>query len=255
MALTNRDSAPARRRGRPPKSNALPLNRKLIIDTALDMTRAEVAQPLTFRALGTRLGVDPSALYRYIPSKDGLLLAVADGIIQEALESFGESPHWRADLYQVLSRVHHSYLQHPQVAAAAATRVTRLEAETIFSETVLAILQRAGLNSSQAVITYRALEDTMLAWTGFRAGVSLMPDPDKEIADWEQAYLHADPQAYPRVVSLATAITAVSLQEGFDESITLILDGIECRLTRQEAHSQHPHGPTTDHPNAPPSHK
>lgn len=224
MARTSSNSP--RRRGRPPKSGAPLLTKEKILAAALEMTRAEEGEPLTFRALGTRLGVDPAALYRYIPSKDGLLLMVADGIIQEALDNFHETGNWRHDLYHLLSEVHRAYLKHPQVALSAVTRVTRLSAEMEFTELMLSILETSGLSTAQAVLAYRSLEDTMLSWTGFRANVSLMKEADAEMQDWQQVYLNADAKQYPRVVAQATPMTAIALDRVFEASLNLMLDGI-----------------------------
>lgn len=231
--MTQTPSHTPRRRGRPTKSGAPLLSTEKIISVALDMTRAEVGEPLTFRTLGARLGVDPSALYRYIPSKDGLLLMVADGIIQEALENFTESGNWRKDVFDVLSRVHRAYLSHPQVALSAVTRVTRLPAEMEFTELMLRVLETSGIPPSSAVTAYRSLEDTMLAWTGFRANVLLMNDAEAEMQDWEQVYRNADVARFPRVVAQAIPMTAVSLQEGFETALNLLLDGITFQISRR----------------------
>lgn len=218
------------RRGRPPKSNAPPLSKERIVLAALEMTRASKKQPLSFRVLGTRLGVDPAALYRYIPSKDGLLLEVADGIIGEALQGFSETGSWRQDLFKLLDCVHFAYLEHPEVAVAAVTRVTRHEAEKTFTETMLRILEHTGLDNTTAVLMYRVLEDTMLAWTGFRAKVQLTPDAEEERADWEEVYRQTDPKTHPRVAAHATAMTAINLDEGFEAAISLLLDGMSLQI-------------------------
>lgn len=231
--MTSHTSDPVpRRQGRPPKSNVGPLDRAKIISAALDMTHSAEGKPLTFRALGSRLGVDPAALYRYISSKDGLLLAVADGIFDEALAGFTETGVWREDLTDLLWRVHTAYLEHPEVAVSAVTRVTRLDAEMTFTETMLRILATAGLDDAQAVLTYRSLEDTMLAWTGFKANVERMENPEAERRDWGQVYRQADPQIYPRVSAQATPMTAASLHQVFETSLALLLDGIELRISR-----------------------
>lgn len=209
------------------------------------MTRAEAKQPLSFRALGARLGVDPSALYRYIPSKDGLLLEVADGIISEALQRYTETGVWRQDLFSLLQRVHLAYLEHPEVAVVAVTRVTRLEAEKTFTETMLRILEHAGLDTTTAVLMYRTLEDTMLAWTGFRARVQLTPDAEAERTEWEQEYLRTDARTYPRLATQATTMTAIDLDEAFETAISLLLDGISLRSNAtRPAHAASPRSRT-----------
>lgn len=197
-----------------------------MIAAAVAMTSRAEGQPLTFRALGARLGVDPSALYRYVSSKDELLLAVADGIIGTAVADFTESGAWRRDLTDLLWRVHLAYLDHPQVAVAACTRVTRLAAEMEFTETMLRVLDRAGLDESRAVEVYRSLEDTMLAWTGFRATVDLTRESDDDHLAWEAAYLEADAEVFPRVVRLASPMTAVTLEQAFRTALDLALEGL-----------------------------
>src|SRR5690625_7336639 len=192
-----------RRRGRPSKTGESLMNTQKILMTSLDKTRAEELKPVTLRALGVHLGVDPSALYRYIPSKDGLLLMVADGIIQEALENFNETGDWREDLHNLLGKVHRAYLEHPQVALSAVTRVTRLPAEMEFTKIMLRVLEASGVQASKAVLAYSALEDTMLAWTGFRANVLLMKDAEAEMQDWEEVCFSADTHQYPRVTDPA----------------------------------------------------
>lgn len=194
------------------------------------MTSRGEGQPLTFRALGAKLGVDPSALYRHVTSKDELLLAVADGIIGKALHGFQQTGFWREDLSALLRGVHEAYLDHPQVAVAAATRVTRLPAEMEFTETMLRILEGAGLSGASAVTVYRALEDTMLAWTGFRAAVDLTPNAEADHQDWEQVYLRADVQRFPHIVRQATPMTAVTLEQGFRTAMDLALTGVEAMI-------------------------
>lgn len=223
-------SAGAGRRGRPAKSGAAPLDRERVVRAAVGMTSTAEGEPLTFRALGARLGVDPSALYRYVASKDELLLAVADGIIGEAMSGFAETGDWRADLTELLRRVHRAYLDHPQVAVAATPRVTRLPAEMDLTETLLRILIRAGLDEPRAVLVYRALEDTVLAWTGFRAAVDLHPEAEADQRKWEQTYRAADPHTHPFSAAHAGPMTAVELEEAFATALQLQLAGLATEL-------------------------
>lgn len=243
--MVTQSSGSSRRPGRPAKSGAPLLDKEKVVQAALKMTHVQENKPLTFRALGARLGVDPAALYRYIPSKDALLLSVADGIYAEALKSFRQTGQWREDLYNLLDLVHQAYIEHPQVAISAVTRITRLSAEMDFTETTLTILERAGMRQPEALIAYRSLEDSMLAWTGFRAGLLLMEDAEEEKVDWERVYRNADPQRYPRVVAHATPMTAISLQEAYEASMNLLLDGISLQLCRA-AGNELTHGPRTD---------
>ncbi len=241
--MTSRAQSPAAappRRGRPAKSGAAPLDRARVVHAAVAMTSTAEGQPLTFRALGSRLGVDPSALYRHVSSKDELLLAVADGIIGEAIAGFTRTGDWRTDLTELLHRVHRAYLDHPQVAVAATPRVTRLPAEMDLTETLLAILTAAGLEERRAVVVYRALEDTVLAWTGFRAAVDLHPEAEADQRAWESAYRAANPASHPLAVAHAGTMTAVELDEAFSLALELQLTGIAAELHRTPPRQETP---------------
>ncbi len=223
---------PARqRRGRPAKSGAPPLDREQVIRAAVDMTSREQAQPLTFRSLGKRLGVDPAALYRYVSSKDELLLAVADGIIAEAAEGFVAAGAWREDLTELLCRLHRGYLDHPEVAVAAAARITRLPGEMRFAELALGLLIDAGLPDVEASASYRALADTVLAWTAFRAGLELNSAAEADHEAWEVACRQADPAAFPHLSRMAGSLTGVTLDEGFRATLDLLITAVELRAS------------------------
>jgi AcrR family transcriptional regulator len=206
------------------------LDRERVVASAVAMTSRAEGQPLTFRALGDRLGVDPSALYRYVSSKDELLLAVADGIIGGALGGFTETGRWKEDLAALLGAVRRAFLEHPEVGVAAAPRITRLPAETALTETILRLLESAGIKDGDGVLAYRALEDTMLAWTGFSAAVELSPSPEADREDWRATCLAAGTSRFPRTVRQAINITEVGLERGFEAAIDLMLAGLESRL-------------------------
>ena len=218
--------APARRRGRPALSGARPLSRERIIDAALAMTGRAERRPLTFRSLGERLGVDPSALYRHIRSKDELLLAVADAINGRALQGFERTGGWRADLEDLLLRLFRAGLEHPEVAVAAVVRVTRMEAELRITELMLDLLHEAGVPEQEVPAVYRAVEDTMLAWTGLAAATDIA-QADDELEDWARAAAAADPARHPRTVEHAQDFARLRTEDVCRRSLGLLLDGVE----------------------------
>lgn len=220
-----------RRRGRPALSGARPLSRERIIDAALAMTSRTERHPLTFRALGERLGVDPSALYRHIRSKDELLLAVADAINGRAVSGFARTGVWRADLEDLLRRLFRAGLEHPEVAVAAVVRVTRLEAELQITETMLDLLHEAGVPARRVPAVYRAVEDTMLAWTGLAAATDIA-SADDDLEGWARALSAADPARFPRAAAHAGAFALLRTEQVFDASLELLLDGVAAAAVR-----------------------
>ena len=60
-----------------------PLSRERIVDTAIALVDAEGMDALTMRRLGAELGMDPMAVYYYLPNKAALLDAVVEAVMSE----------------------------------------------------------------------------------------------------------------------------------------------------------------------------
>ena len=62
-------------------SSALPLERKLIVSTALRIVDRHGLKALSMRRLGSELGVDPMAVYYHLPNKQALLDAIVEAVM------------------------------------------------------------------------------------------------------------------------------------------------------------------------------
>ena len=60
-----------------------PLSRERIVETALALVDAEGIDALSMRRLGAELGVDPMAIYYYVPNKATLLDAIVEAVMSE----------------------------------------------------------------------------------------------------------------------------------------------------------------------------
>jgi TetR/AcrR family tetracycline transcriptional repressor len=60
-----------------------PLSRERIVKTAIALVDAEGLEVLTMRRLGAELGMDPMAVYYYVPNKAALLDAVVEAVMAE----------------------------------------------------------------------------------------------------------------------------------------------------------------------------
>ena len=58
-----------------------PLQREVIVSTALALVDREGLQALSMRRLGAALGVDPMAVYYHLPSKQALLDAIVEAVM------------------------------------------------------------------------------------------------------------------------------------------------------------------------------
>jgi AcrR family transcriptional regulator len=198
-----------------------------IIDAAESLLKYRGPEGLSARKLGAVLGADPTAIYRYFSGMDDLVLAVADRAIGRALTGFTVGDDWRAALRDIACRVHTAYVDHPNLALVAASRVTRRPNEMLFVETVLGILAQAGFNTAESVARYRALADTMLSFAAQDAGVEILP-PEVRCADdqsWQVAYGELSPETHPHIHRAQKLLAEQMTESSFYKALVFLLAG------------------------------
>ncbi len=134
------------------------LTREAVIDTALEMLRADGIAALSIRAVANRLNVSPMALYRHVASKDDLLDEVVDRLFAQRWQPAVPDTDWQAWIVDAADRLRqflvdqpaalHVYLRHPVVAPTAAQRM----------DTCLTVLGSAITDETQAHRAYAAIQ-------------------------------------------------------------------------------------------------
>lgn len=135
----------SRKQGRPRKGDEL-LTRERILRTALQLVDAHGIEAFSMRRLAAALGVDPMAIYHYLPGKE----AVLEGITQLAFSELRVEPcaegDWRDQVrafargYRDLVRTH-PHLTMLLIANVEAGGASVLEA----NERLYQALERSGL--------------------------------------------------------------------------------------------------------------
>ena len=197
-----------------------------IVQAALDLVGEHGPAALTVRRLGTALGCDPSAIYRYFANMDALLLAIGDQLIAQALAGYRPVENWRENLRAVARLTHAEQLAHPRVAILVASRVTGGAHEARVIDIILGELRRAGFEGEQAVRLYRSFGDFVLAFSAIDADYQAHPD-EKRAADavrWQAAYGAVDPALYPNLAALGPIVVANAGMSTFESVLDLLLD-------------------------------
>src|SRR5689334_21856758 len=83
--LDDMATTPARRRRRGGLRRGT-LTPELIVTESLRLLDAQGVAGFSMPNLGRALGADPTAVYRHFASKDDLVLAIADRLIEEAID-------------------------------------------------------------------------------------------------------------------------------------------------------------------------
>lgn len=140
------------------------------VNAALRIIDAEGLDALSFRRLGTDMGVSYTAVYTYFESKDSLVTAlmgqILDAMLGEIDFSGSSSPHEK--LMQVGLSLRQLLSQHPLRVTAFMSTATGPGGEADQGLlAVVGIMEEAGIPRDQIARTYRVYESYLLGATAF----------------------------------------------------------------------------------------
>jgi AcrR family transcriptional regulator len=206
---------PSRPRGRPAT-----IDREAVLDTAIRLLDAEGVAALTMRRLAGELGVSPMTPYRYVGSKDELLMILVDRLAARLV--YPPRPRDPKGAILVLwSTIYDSLAEHAWVPEVLARR--RLMAPSVLDavEEIHRALRDAGLPIEAAVRAYRLMWNFTLGSLLVRAGSSA-EGPS------QQRGLRAapDPGRYPMLAAAAEAWTAAHDRDTYLDDLAALIDAL-----------------------------
>ncbi|QDP96227.1 TetR family transcriptional regulator [Microlunatus elymi] len=170
------------------------LTRESVLDGAFAILDRYGLADLTMRRLATELGVQPGGLYWHFANKQTLLAAMATAISESAAEPEPTTDTgWRLRLERISSRFRTALLQHRDGAELVAAGYALHPGAGEPLESMIKILQRAGLDPDPAYAAAGALTHFVLGHAAevqshdqLRQAGALPPDqeriPDPEVA-------------------------------------------------------------------------
>jgi AcrR family transcriptional regulator len=204
----------------------LGLTHEAIVGAAGELLDERGLAGVTMRGVAERVGVGTMTLYGYFADKDALLDAIIDATGAELVLPAPEGS-WKASLRDLMLGLHDQLIEHPFLVELRLRRPIISPEAMRWTETALAILQRAGLSPGQAMQTFRPL----FVYTFGHAAFTPREDERSVIGRAQAAVLSLPPDDYP-LVTAATQELAQALvgQEPYELGLDLLLDGIENRL-------------------------
>ena len=226
------DGTTPRRRGL--RRGALTTDR--IVSEALRILDEDGIGGFSLPKLGVALGADPTAIYRHFPSKDDLVLAVADRLIEESTAGFERGPCWVETLMDLARRIRATYLRHPAAATLSSFRTTQRPAELRAADIIVGAVLEAGFDGIQAATVFMAVADFGLAWAGLEASYLALDRQrrEKDDAAWASAYQRVGQDELPNIWQIRQELAAVndSDDEVFETVLGLVADGLTARAPR-----------------------
>ncbi|MEV6683975.1 TetR/AcrR family transcriptional regulator C-terminal domain-containing protein [Streptomyces sp. NPDC051130] len=143
-------AAPARRRPSPAPNPEQELSLDRIVRTAIDIADTEGLSALSMRGVAARLGVAAMSTYRYVPSKDDLILLMADTAFGEESYLANAPEGWRSRIELGARTLWSLYRKHPWLAQIGSlTRPLLVPNLMVHGEWVLGALDGHGLDPTK----------------------------------------------------------------------------------------------------------
>lgn len=217
-----------------PPTSGVPVRRPLdaiqILNEAIAFIDEHGREQLTMRQLGSRLGVEAMALYRYVPGReqllDGVVEVVMDELYRDTMQE-DRSQSWPEYLSLLAHGVRRVALAHPKVFPLIATRPPaapwlRPPLRSLrWVEGFLEGLARYGFSGTASVAAYRAFSTFLLGHllleTGTMGTITTAAD--------DVAFLESnDLTQYPQLVRLSAPLAEDAYGEEFQAALEDLIE-------------------------------
>ena len=204
------------------------LTRDRVVAEALAIITAGGAAALSMRALATRLGVVPAALYHHVRSKDQLHDLILDAVLAEVDCQADPDLPWTGQVTALARRLRAVLEGHPGIAALLKTRDPLSPHSLAVAEAFLAPLHQAGLPGRQAGLAFRLVYDYTV---GFALSDPTSPGEQRLQDTATRRELHAflrslPASRFPALVALGAYAWTGDRDQRFTAGLDTLISGV-----------------------------
>ena len=197
------------------------LSRRLILETALRLVDAEGVESLSMRRLASELGVFPTALYHYVPSKDALMRGIVEVVLARVELPGRDGRTWQERLRALARSFRGVAHAHPRLLPQLVAYPEATLEEYGIYEALYEALEEAGLDAAEIVRASILMFSYVTGFTLAEVGGTLGPLTKAERED-----LASLPrEKFPATRRLTPHISGVDLDENFEFGINVLLSG------------------------------
>lgn len=215
---------PVSRRGRPAKP---PLSRRSILDAALALIRERGVEAVTLRDVAAAVATGPASLYAYFGGRDVLLEHALDEVYRGIELVDAADADWRSALAATIVGTIDALESHPGIGAVALGTIPTLPGALRLAEHELALMEAGGISGADAALAVDLIAQ-FAASTAVEATARRRGDVAGEGGQGaaRDVYRTADPELFPRVQRLASALTEADERGRRDFAIRVIIAGL-----------------------------
>jgi len=211
------------------------LGRNVILAEAVRFIDEYGRDRLTMRRLGSELGVEAMALYRYVPGREQLLDGVVEVVMDELYQATmtgRPASSWQEYLQEMAHGVRELATRHPRVFPLVATRPPaapwlRPPLRSLrWVNGFLSGLAEHGFNNHECVVVYRAFSTFLLGHLLLEASTVSGEETDSLEEDIE-FFETNDLSAYPRLMELSTELAQDAYGDEFEDALEDLINRVD----------------------------
>lgn len=203
------------------------LTRDQVVTGGLGLLDDVGLDKLTMRRLAEALGVQNGATYWHFSSKQALLQAMADRMLEDVTTTLDPGLPWEARIAETAHRLRRALLARRDGARLFAGVFFPLPNALAYGETMIGTLREAGLPLRDAVWAVDALTYYVVGHATEEQLAAALPDGGQPAVARLNSAL--DPERHPHLHAAAADVAAPHPQEHFSYGLELLLTGIRAR--------------------------
>lgn len=197
-----------------PRARRGSINRERIVDAAVEIADTDGIHGLSMPKLARRLDVGVMSLYGHVLSKDDLVEAVAQRLLEEVPAPDTSLP-WDEAIREHFRSLRRTLVAHPGLGDTLATRALAVPAVSRILEQNLSVLRAGGLAPESAAKTYCAMLTYTLgfvSWELPRHGLGA----DEYLERWDAVFRSLPSDQYPMMHELREPLARVASDEQYE---------------------------------------
>ncbi|MBP0589578.1 TetR/AcrR family transcriptional regulator [Paraburkholderia sp. LEh10] len=230
-----------KRRGRAPKDQGL--SKERIVEAALALIDAKGYASFSLRDVARELGVYPTAIYWYVPSRDELLVEVIAVALGDLAPPTLPAARWRDWLKELFNRYRDAVARHPNIAPLLGSQIiSNASMNPVMVEAVLQTLLSAGFKSEDLIHVYNTVITAMVGFVTLEFASHGADERDAWEGRLRTRFEELDRSAFPVLTSNIKRLsnqafivrwkggTNPSLKQSHERYIDVVLDGLQRQL-------------------------
>lgn len=210
----------------PRKANNTPLTRDAILHSAMDLIRQEGVEAFSMRRLASVLGVNPMAVYYYVPNKEAILQAVVEHALSEL--PLPETVDWQSAVRYAAESYRHFAEAQPELFGYVLNYHRSIPVAFSVDEYLAAALVQSGLSAAHIVQVVYFIVNTIAGITLSQIH-GLLGHP-RDVNDVYQAFRSLPSDQFPTIHTLSQQLTPDHLRPDFEIAMSMLIAGVQAQI-------------------------